>query len=450
MYRHRKISRRTVLRGTSAVIGLPLLEAMIPTRGLAAAKARPQPLRTAFLFVPNGANMADWNIAEPGPLKKLSPILEPLNDHRQDLLLLRGLALNGGRALGDGAGDHARCVASFLTGAHPLKTGGNDIRNGTSIDQLIAAKVGNQTRLPSLELGCEQNRQGGSCDSGYSCSYSSNMSWRNATSPVAKEINPKSAFERLFGGSMDAAQRAAQAQRDKDRRSILDFVAEDAKALQRKLGKADQRKLDEYLFAIRQLEQQLDKTDESGSGKKEIADYPRPAGIPREFDEHVKLMMDIMTLAMQTDSTRVLTFMYGNAGSNRSYAQIGVPSGHHSLSHHGNDAKKLAALGKINHYHVTQLKYFLDKLKNTPDGEGTLLDNSLIVYGSGLSDPNRHSHHDLPVLLAGRAGGSLDTGRNVTFPSDTPLTNLYVNIAQRMGADVDSFSDSSGSLEGLS
>ncbi|MEE2705863.1 MAG: DUF1552 domain-containing protein [Planctomycetota bacterium] len=450
MSKNLTVSRRTVLRGLGVAVGLPWLEAMMPNRGLAApASSAKPPRRAAFFFVPNGKNMDLWRPGSTGELKELPATLKPLAEYRQQILMFSGLTLNGGRSLGDGPGDHARCLASFLTGAHPHKTGGKDIRNGTSIDQLIAQAIGNQTRLPSLELGIEPSRQAGSCDSGYSCVYSSAMSWRNETSPIMKEINPRAVFDRLFGGGDSVAQKKQVAERNEDRKSILDFVLDDAKSLHRKLGSTDRQKLDEYLHAIRQIERQMAETEKLEPGEVEAADYPRPEGVPREFEQHVKVLLDMMVLAMQTDSTRALSFMYGNAGSNRSYANIGVRQGHHSLSHHGNDKGKLDSLAKINLLHVSLLKYFLDKLANINEGDGTLLDNSMVFYGSGIADPNRHRHEDLPILLAGGGGGTLQGGRHIKYPHDTPLTNLYLSLAHRMGVRADKFADSTGVLKDL-
>jgi hypothetical protein len=445
-----QLSRRTVLRGLGVAVGLPWLEAMMPTRAIAApASSATPPRRAAFFFVPNGKNMDLWQPSAIGELKELPTTLKPLADYREQMLMFSGLTLNGGRSLGDGPGDHARCLASFLTGAHPHKTGGKDIRNGMSVDQLIAQAIGKQTRLPSLELGIEPSRQGGSCDSGYSCVYSSAMSWRNETSPIMKEINPRAVFDRLFGGGDSAEEKKRLAERNEDRKSILDFVQDDAKSLHRKLGTADRHKLDEYLHAVRQIERQMAESEKLGKGEIEAADYPRPEGVPREFEQHVKLLLDMMVLAMQTDSTRVLSFMYGNAGSNRSYTNVGVRQGHHSLSHHGNDKGKLDSLAKINHFHITLLKHFLDKLANIKEGDGTMLDNSMVLYGSGLADPNRHRHEDLPILVAGGGGGTLKGGRHLKFPANTPLTNLYLSLANRMGVGADSFSDSTGELKDL-
>jgi len=445
------ISRRTVLQGLGAAVALPWLEAMLPRQAMAAslgagAKA---PLRMAFLFVPNGKHMEDWTPREEGTLGELPSILQPLKKHREQMLVLSGLTLNGGRALGDGPGDHARCVASFLTGAHPRKTDGKNIRNGPSIDQVAAGQIGHLTRFPSLELGVEPSSQGGRCDSGYSCIYTSNMSWRTDTSPMSKEINPRAVFDRLFGGGNSKEQLRNQAQRDQKRKSILDFVAEDAGDLNRRLGKTDQQKLDEYLYAVRQIERRISEAEKLRGVEPDVPDYPRPEGVPRDFAEHARLMMDMMVLAMQTDSTRIMTFMFTNAGSNRSYRQVGVSEGHHDLSHHGGNRDKQAKISKIDQFHTTQLAYFLDRLAETKELDGTLLDHSMVLYGSGLGDGNRHNHDNLPIMLAGKANGTLKTGRHVKYDRDTPLTNLYRAMLTRMGVKAPKFSDSTGELSDL-
>jgi hypothetical protein len=407
------------------------------------------PLRAAFLFVPNGMQMPDWTPAEEGQLTALPPILQPLEAYRSSLTVLSGLTLNGGRALGDGPGDHARCVASFLTGAHPHKTDGKDIRNGISVDQEAANAIGHHTRFPSLELGTEPSSQGGRCDSGYSCVYTSNMSWRTATSPMTKESNPRAVFDRLFGTGRPEEDLQGLTRRARYRKSILDSSAEEAQGLRRKLGSRDQAKLDEYLYAVRQIEGRIDQMEKLTRGESGVPDFPRPAGVPKQFDDQVRLLLDMMVLAMQTDSTRILTFMFTNAGSNRGYPDIGVPSGHHTLSHHGNDPEKLAQISKINRHHVTLLAHFLDRLAASEEAGGTLLERSMIVYGSAIGDGNRHNHDHLPILLAGHGSGTIKPGRHLRFPEETPLTNLYLGMLRRMGVEAESFSDSSGELAGL-
>ncbi|HTN77668.1 MAG TPA: DUF1552 domain-containing protein, partial [Pirellulaceae bacterium] len=313
-----KISRRTVLRGLGTIMALPLLEAMQVSPILGAAKAVAKPtVRMAFFAIPNGVNVENWTPKTDGTQWELPSTLEPIAKFKSDVNVLSGLTLNGGRALGDGPGDHARSAASFLTGAHPVKTSGADIKNGQSVDQAAAERIGHLTRFPSLELGIERSAQAGSCDSGYSCAYSSNIAWRNESSPLAKEIDPRAVFDRLFGSAGEEQDKNRE-KRDKYKKSILDFVQDDAKSLQRKLGISDQRKLDEYLYAVREVEQRLVRTDKLEHSKEDQSpNYPRPAGVPREFSDHVRLMFDMLALAFQTDSTRVISFMYANEGSNR-------------------------------------------------------------------------------------------------------------------------------------
>lgn len=444
------ISRRTVLRGLGTAIALPWLEAMSSTaRARLASDGTKEPLRLVYFFVPNGIHMPDWIPDQEGPLEKLPAILQPLAEHRSKLTVLSGLTLNGGRALGDGPGDHARCVASYLTGAHPYKTDGKNIKNGISIDQAAAQVVGPQTRFPSLELGTEPSSQGGRCDSGYSCVYTSNMSWRTPTSPMTKETNPQALFDRLFGSGEAGEGQRGQEQHSRYRKSILDLVSDEAQSLQRQLGSADRRKLDEYLYAVRQIEREIDQVEKLTTLETGVDDFPRPAGRPKEFTDHIRLMMDLMVLAMQTDSTRVMSYMFTNAGSNRSYPNIDVRAGHHNLSHHGNDPEKQAQISKINRHHASIFCHFLDRLAATPEGDGTLLDHAMIMYGSGLADGNRHAHHDLPILLAGGARGTIRAGRHVRYPKDTPLANLYLGMLHRLGEEADSFSDSTCPLEDL-
>ena len=441
------LSRRTVLRGAGVSIGLPLLDVMSPSRLLTAAESRNRdPLRMAFFYVPNGAHMPDWKPTLEGFKYELSPTLQRIADYRDDVNVLTGLTLDGARAHGDGGGDHARSVAAFLTGAHPRKTNGADIQNGISVDQATAQYVGDQTRFASLELGLEASAQAGNCDSGYSCAYASNMSWRGPTNPMAKEIDPGAVFDRLFAGKTVKETKQAKTQREKFRGSVLDFALEDAKRLHQSLPAVDRRKLDEYLYAVRDVEKRLGgaerlRLDESG-----VPDYPRPSGVPRELDKHSDLMMDMITLAFQTDSTRILSFMFTNAGSNRRYKEIGVDAGHHELSHHGKSEQKQTQIAKINRYHLDRFAYLLGRLKAVSEGQGTLLDNSMIVYGSGISDGDRHNHDDLPILLAGSAAGRIKTGRHIVYENGTPLCNLYLWMMNQMGADAKQFGDSNGTI----
>jgi hypothetical protein len=439
------ISRRAVLRGLGAAVALPWLEAMGPLAAWSApAKpgARPVPNRLAFLYVPNGKNMADWTPSEEGADFRLPRILEPLTGVKDQLLVLTNLTADKARPHGDGGGDHARALSAFLTGAQPRKTDGSDIRAGTSVDQVAAARVGDRTRLPSLEIGCEHGAMAGNCDSGYSCVYSSTMAWRSATQPLPKEVNPKLVFERLFGTGPDAG----RARREASRRSILDFVREDSKELHGKLGPTDRRKLDEYFTSIRDIELRVERAAKLPVVKAQGA---KPAGVPGSYPEHLRLMCDLLVLAFQADVTRVCTFVLANEGSNRPYPFAGVSEGHHDLSHHGNDPKKKAKIRDINRFHVSQLAYLLGKLKGIKEGDGTLLDHCMIAYGSGNSDGNAHNHDNLPILLAGKGCGTLKTGRHLRFPKETPLNNLWVSLLDRIDVKVAGLGDSTGSLKGL-
>ncbi|PQO44929.1 hypothetical protein C5Y93_17160 [Blastopirellula marina] len=445
------LSRRTILRGLGTALTLPFLESICPVvraAGADAPAAKP-PVRMGFFYVPNGMHMPDWTPKSEGELKELTPILSHLAKHRSEIMPVSGLELHNGWALGDGGGDHARSVASFLTGAHPNKTDGADIRNGISVDQFAASRLAYLTRFPSLELGLEPSAQSGSCDSGYSCVYSSNVSWRSDTNFVNKEVNPQQLFDRLFGGGSSADQAENRALRHRRKKSVLDFVLNDAQRLKQELGSVDRRKMDEYLHSVRDVERRVATAIKLEGKEIEAPDYARPEGVPAEFNEHAKLMMDMLVLAFQTDSTRIATFMMTNAGSNRPYPQIEVSDGHHDLSHHQNDAEKQKKIAKINVYHIQQFDYLLTKLREVKEGDGTLLDNCMLMYGSGLSDGNRHNHDDLPILLAGRAGGAFNPGRHLRFADKTPLCNLYVNMLEIMGIDADKFSDSSGKLTGL-
>jgi hypothetical protein len=444
------LSRRTVLRGLGTALALPWLEAMLPRESAAApSKGGAPPLRIAWFYVPNGIHMPDWTPNQEGRNFDLPPILKPLGAHRNYLTVLSGLTLNGARPLGDGAGDHARSVAAFLTGAHPRKTDGANIQNGVSIDQVAAERAGQHTRFGSLELGCERSAGSGDCDSGYSCAYSSNISWRTPTSPVAKEVNPQAAFDRLFGSGTSADQKKGQTVHEKRKRSILDFARDDAEALKRRLGSADQRKLDEYLYAVRDVEKRIGAAPKLESTEKGVPDYPRPAGVPHDFAEHLKQLMDILVLALQTDSTRFVTFMYTNDSSNRSYTNLGIKDGHHDLSHHSGSHEKQAKISRINVFHMEQFAYLIGKLKEVKEAGGTLLDHSLIMYGAGIADGNAHEHGNLPILLLGKGNGALPAGRHLRVEKETPLCNLYLWMLHRLGVRADKFGDSTGRLDAL-
>ena len=441
-----KLSRRTVLRGLGVSLALPWLEA---TSGIVkAASVAASPTRMAFIFVPNGVVMNNWLPKTEGYGFQLPRTLDPLAAVRDDLLVLSGLTHDKGRENGDGPGDHARSASVFLTGAQPRKTDGEHIRSGISVDQLAAQAVGQKTRFSSLELGVDPGRMAGNCDSGYSCAYSSNISWSSESTPVGKEVNPRLVFERLFASGKPSEVDKGQQQRVALQKSVLDFIADDAKRLQSKLGRNDNRKLDEYLTGVREVERRIG-TPTTKPLDIDV-DYAIPDGIPGDYQDHMRMMCDLMVLAFQTDSTRIATMMFANAGDNKNYRKIGVPDGHHDISHHGDNPEKLEKLSKINRFQVQQLSYLLQKMKSIREGERTLLDNSMVVYGSGLSDGNRHNHDNLPILLAGSGGGTIETGRHLRYDIETPVCNLFMSMLDRMGVDAPFIGDSTGRLPGLS
>ncbi|RYD28722.1 MAG: DUF1552 domain-containing protein, partial [Verrucomicrobiaceae bacterium] len=376
----------------------------------------------------------------------LSRALKPLQDLKSEFQVISGLRHEKARANGDGGGDHARANATFLTGMQARKTAGADIRNGVSIDQVAASGVGQLTRLPSLELSCDEPRRAGNCDSGYSCSYQFNLAWKSETTPLSPERDPRLAFERLFGNGNNTEQDTARAKRELLNKSVLDFVMEDAKALKRDLGYTDNQKLDEYLTSVRDIERRLGNADKFA---REMPDYVKPTGIPATYKEHIRLMFDLQALAFQTDSTRISTFLLAHDGSNRSFPDIGVPDAHHGISHHQGDPEKLEKIARIDEFYSGELAYFLAKLKAIPEGGGSLLDNCMIVYGGGISDPDAHSHDDLPVILAGGGGGTLKRGCHLRLSGGQPMCNLYVSMMSRMGLKMDRFGDSTGDLESI-
>jgi hypothetical protein len=437
------IDRRRFLRGAGLVMGLPLLESLRPALGrLSAAEIATAPRRTAVVFFPNGAIMPDWTPQVDGEQWQLSKTLESLTPLKHKLNIIEGLAHENGRAGRDGAGDHARSSATFLTATRPVKTAGN-IKVGVSADQVMAQHLVGTTKLPSIELGLSDSQNAGSCDSGYSCAYSSNISWRSESQPMAKETVPQQAFERLFGDGSEEG----KAEREFFRKSILDLVAADAQALHKQLGRRDRQKLDEYYTNVRELEQRI--TASAAADRKVRPDIDLPNGRPEKFVEHTRLMMDLMVLAFQTDVTRVATLMLDNEGSNRVYAEVDVHDGHHQLSHHRNEAENIEKIKRIDRHLCEQFAYFIQKLDAIQEGEGTLLDNSLVLYGSGLSDGNRHLHHDLPIVLAGSSGRQIATDRYVRLGGETPMANLYLTMLDLMGVPVDEFGDSTGRLTAI-
>ncbi len=444
----RRMSRRAALRGLGTVVGLPFLEAMHPG-GLARAAGAPSaeiPRRLAFVYVPNGAQMADWTPASEGAGFDLPAILEPMAPYRDDMMVLSGLTCDKARANGDGGGDHARASSAFLTGCQARKTAGANFRAGISADQVAAARIGDRTRLPSLELGIERYRGTGNCDSGYSCVYEHTISWRSPTSPLPTEVDPRLVFDRLFSERADDPERL---KRNRLRASVLDAVMGEAKGLNRTLGGADRQKMDQYLTCVRELEQRIARA-ETLPPVQPPDGATRPQVVPADLDEHFRLMCDLLVLSFQADVTRVATCMFGREGSEQKYKSIGISEGHHELSHHRGDPTKQAKVKAINTYHIRQFAHLVGKLKAIPEGNGTLLDSCMIAYGSGNSDGNRHTHDNLPILLVGKGGGTLKPGRHVRFAHDTPVNNLWMSMLDRMGTPVEKLGDGTGLLPGLS
>lgn len=431
------LSRRALLRGTGAVLALPFLEAMLPARTSSA----PAPRRAVWIYAPNGAHMPDWTPAQAGALSALPPTLAALEPHRADLLVLSGLVHDKARPNGDGPGDHARAAATFLTACQALKTDG-PIRAGISADQLAAREVGALTRLRSLELGCEPGRLGGQCDSGYSCAYSNSISWSSPQTPVGKETDPRTVFDRLFtDGDAELTAQERDARRAK-RRSVLDFVRDDARALAKALSPQDARKLDEYLSGVRELERRIEFAErQRDNGATTMA---RPDSAPEDFEAQAALMADLLALALTSDTTRIATWMLANEGSNRSYPQHGVAEGHHELSHHGGDPDKHKKIAAINRAHIGALARLLERL-SASEGDARLLDSCRIAYGSAISDGDRHNHDELPILVAG-GGSALPLGAHVKLPKPAPCANLWLTMLAELGVDARQLGDSSGRL----
>jgi Protein of unknown function (DUF1552) len=448
MVTRKSLPRRTFLRGVGTALALPLFDAMVPAFAGPVNHAAKPPLRLGFVYHPTGMIMNQWTPVAEGAAFEITPTMQALAPFRDRILVLSGLAQINGRALGDGAGDHAREGATWLTGVHPKKTEGAGIHAGISADQIAAREMGKHTQLASLELALESPSLAGGCDSGYSCAYTNTVCWRTATTPLPMEISPRVVFERLFGDG-DSTDPAARLKLLEQRRSILDYVAGSVDRLETKLGPGDRRKLSEYLEAIRDIERRIQKAEQQNASLR-IPVMERPGSVPETFEEHSKLMIDLQVMAFQTDMTRVISFMMGRAGSNRSYPAIGVSDGHHSITHHQNDPVKVGNVAKIDAYLVKTFAYYLERLKATPDGDGNLLDHSMILYGSSLSDANRHTHHDLPICLAGGGAGQLRSGRHVRYPQETPMNNLLLNLLDKVGVPTETLGDSTGKLAYLS
>ncbi|MDB4669490.1 DUF1552 domain-containing protein [bacterium] len=448
------LGRRAFLRGVGATVALPSFRSLGAETKAAEAVARSvtatgAPLRMAYLYVPNGVIMDKWRPEGVGSDFKFNHSMKSLDPFKKDLQIIKGMEQINGTAGPDGAGDHARAGATFLTGARPRKTAGADIKLGISVDQMAANYIGSETRLSSLELSCDAVRKSGRCDSGYSCAYQYNLSWRSATQPMTPESNPRLVFERLFGGGSNEERKKSLAKRRAEKRSILDIVMSDAKSMNNQLGRNDRNKLDEYMTGVREIERRIEKAEGFGPPPNPGVEAPEE-GVPREYQEHIRLLFDMMLIAFKTDQTRISSFLLAHDGSNRNFTHLGVSEGHHGLSHHRDDRRKMDKIVKIDTFYSEQLAYFLEQMKSTEDVDGkSLLHNSMIVWGSGHSDANRHTHDDLPIILAGNAGGKFNPGRHLELPVETPLNNLYMRMLHEAGAPTDRIGDSTGVLKGI-
>ncbi|MBM3779110.1 MAG: DUF1552 domain-containing protein [Acidimicrobiia bacterium] len=450
----RSLPRRTLLRGMGAAVALPLLDAMVPALTAQVKTVAAPTRRLSFVYIPNGVvihlELPDgrvldtWTPTGSGTALQLAPIMAPLEPFTDRMVVVSGLGSRPMEAQGDGNGDHARSCSAWLSAVHPKRTE-TAPEAGTTLDQFVAEEIGADTQLRSLQLAVDDFTLLGGCESGYACSYFNTLSWRTPTSPLPCEINPRVVFERMFGDGGGEEARRAQLAGD---RSILDSITGEIAHLQAGLGPRDRTRVDEYLEGVRELERRIRTIEEQ---QDRALDIPAaPIGIPDAFDDHVKLMFDLQVLAYQGDITRVITFLLAREGSYRSYGHIGVPEAHHGLSHHGNEVEKIEKMGKINTYHAQLFAYYLDKLRSTPDGDGSLLDHSVVLYGSGMSNGNLHNHYPLPLLLAGGAAGRLTGNRHLRYETGTPMANLLVNIGELAGArEVDAIGDSTGRLDSI-
>ncbi len=445
------LPRRTFLRGIGATLALPLLDAMVPAL-TAQSRSAARPLRRlGFVYMPNGVarnftGINYWTPLGEGSSFEFSPILKPLEPFRDRMVVVSGLAQHQADAHDDGAnGDHTRGTSSWLTGVHPKRTEGADIRNGISADQIAAVELGKDTALPSLELAIDLNFLGGQCENSYACAYMNTLSWSTATTPLPTENNPRIVFERLFGDGGTSEQRLARA---RENRSILDSVMADLARLQNSLGPSDRTKVADYVDSVREVERRIQRVEQRNAS--DLPDLNQPSGIPERFDEHVKLMYELQWLAYRADVTRVVTFMLGRELNFRTYPEIGITEGHHGLSHHQDNPNQLAKYAKLGTYQAELFSWFLEKLRSTPEGDGTLLDHSLFLYCAGLSNPNLHAHYDLPLVLVGSAAGQLKGGRHIVYKQETPMTNLLLSVLDKVGVQAEKLGDSTGRLELLS
>ena len=440
------LPRRAFLRGAGAVVALPFLDAMVPA--FAAKSISGPAVRLGFVYVPNGIIESGWSPSGEGTSFEFSETNKALAPFRDRTLVLSNLAQINGRSLGDGGGDHARAGATWLTGVHPKKTEGADIHAGISADQVGAREMAKHTQFASLEVGVEAPSLAGGCDSGYGCAYTNTISWTSPTTPNPMEVNPRVLFERLFGDG-DSTDAASRLEWMRQRGSLLDFVKGSVARMETKLGHGDRHKLTEYLDAVRDIERRMQKAEEQNATTK-IPVIGLPVSAPEEFVDHARLMMDLMVIAYQADLTRVVTFMLAREGSNRSYRDIGISDGHHNCTHHQNDLDKISKTMQINAHHVNQFAYLIDRMKSTPDGDGTLLDHSMILYGSSIADGNRHTHTNLPLVLVGGGSGKLQGGRHIRYAADTPMNNLLLSMLDKAGVAAEKLGDSTGKLQHLS
>jgi hypothetical protein len=446
MMTRKYLPRRAFLRGAGAALALPFLDAMVPA--FAGTSNASNPVRMGFVYVPNGIIESSWAPMGEGAAFEFNSTMKALAPYRDRTLVLSNLAQINGRSFGDGGGDHARAGATWLTGVHPKKTEGADIHAGISADQIAARSLAKHTQFGSLEIGVEAPSLAGGCDSGYSCAYTNTISWSSPTTPNPMEVNPRALFERLFGDS-DSTDAASRLEWLRQRGSLLDFVKGSVDRLETRLGQGDRHKLTEYLDAIRDIERRIQKAEEQSAASK-MPVINLPVSAPEEFVDHARLMMDLMVIAFQTDLTRVVTFMLAREGSNRSYRELGISDGHHDCTHHQNDPVKIGKTIQVNTHHVNQLAYLIGRMKNTPDGDGSLLDHSMILYGSSISDGNRHTHTNLPLALIGGGNGKLKSARHIRYAYETPMNNLLLAMLDKAGVETEQLGDSTGKLQHLS
>lgn len=438
--RKKAISRRTVLRGVGGAIALPLLDAMVPAATALDATPAAPVRRLGYVFMPMGCDLSRWKPPGETTLGELPPILRSLEPVRDQVTVISNLELANAYP-----GSHATSNSAFLSAAKAKHTEGTDYYLGTTADQLAAKQIGQSTQLPSMELSMDLMQTVGQCDNGYACVYQNNLSWSSPTTPLPSEAHPRIVFESMFGAGGTAAQRRAELN---EKASLLDWMSEDIARLNREVGVSDRVRIGQYLDSVREVERRIQKA-EADAKDNELPDLDRPMGVPASYADHARLMFDLQVLAMQADITRVITFQLARETSNRSYPELGVPESHHPLSHHGNDEEKIAKMAKINQFHVSLFAGFLEKLRATPDGNGTLLDHSLLLYGSGMGNPNVHDHTDLPIIVAGGAAGGMQGGRHIQYDRPTPLANLHLTLLDKVGVKLDKFADSEGPVDEL-